>query len=360
MKCEIAAGPDAALANPLEPGTNSRQTVGLPRDDTKMITELTLENFRGFRSLELKGFKRVNLIVGHNNAGKTSLLEAIFAGCVPNRFGELPGLFRQPQGNSETRYFRWLLRDGSPNDVGRLVMRTGTAKNILLLAGSTEAQNARPEVRHVPPQFQNLYRATRLTVLLDVKPVYLTCRVISVHHRSPQSLIELVGKAHRKKGGEETLQHVLATVDPRIQKIRIDPGEQQEGNQLIVDIGLSELVPISQVGQGVYRLMAIVGDIIGESPEVVLIDEIENGLHHSVHEQVWKGMAETASLLNVQIFATTHSDECLRAAHRAFSSRKEYDFGVIQLFRVESGVQGRLLDQKHIEAALAGDIELRD
>ena len=156
------------------------------------------------------------------------------------------------------------------------------------------------------------------------------------------------------------MQRILASVDPRIRKIRIDPGEQQEGNQLIVDIDLSELVPISQFGQGVYRLMAILGDIIGEAPEVVLIDEIENGLHHSVHEQVWKGLAETASQLNVQIFATTHSGECFQAAHRAFSKRKEYDLGVIQLFRVESGVQGRLLHQKHIEAALSGDIELRD
>jgi ABC-type molybdenum transport system ATPase subunit/photorepair protein PhrA len=331
-----------------------------------MITELSLENFRGFRSLELKGLKRVNLIVGHNNAGKTSLLEGIFAGSVPNRFGELPGLFRPPQGNTDSRYFRWLLRDGAPQDVGRLVVRAENGKNILLLSGSADAQRKRPEVAHLreprlgPGDLQSLHGGTRLKVLVNKDTVSLQCRAISMYGRTPQSLIELVGKAYRKKGGEETMQQLLARVDPRIQKVRIDPGEQQEGNQLIVDIGLSELVPISQVGQGVYRLTAILGDIIGESPEVVLIDEIETGLHHSIHEQIWKGLAETAAELNVQIFATTHSDECLRAAHRAFSSRKEYDFGVIQLFRVESGVQGRLLDQKHIEAALAGDIELRD
>ena len=49
---------------------------------------------------------------------------------------------------------------------------------------------------------------------------------------------------------------------------------------MIVDIGLSELVPISQTGQGIYRLVTILADIIGEKPDVVLIDEIENGLHH--------------------------------------------------------------------------------
>jgi hypothetical protein len=76
-----------------------------------MINELTLENFRGFRSLELKGLKRVNLIVGHNNSGKTSLLEGLFMLCEPPRLGELPGLFRASQGRPDLRYFPWLLRD---------------------------------------------------------------------------------------------------------------------------------------------------------------------------------------------------------------------------------------------------------
>jgi predicted ATPase len=172
-------------------------------------------------------------------------------------------------------------------------------------------------------------------------------------------LVKLVGKAQRRRDGEETLKEVIAKVDPRVQKIRVDPGEGDEGNQVIVDLGLSELVPVSQAGQGVYRLVTILAEIIGESPEVVLIDEIENGLHHTIHEQVWAGLAETAEKLGVQIFATTHSGECLAAAHAAFSARKTYDLSVIQLFRLESGVKGRVLDRELIEAAIAGNIELR-
>ena len=185
-----------------------------------------------------------------------------------------------------------------------------------------------------------------------------TCRTVSVQHRDPNALVTLVGKAQRKSG-EETLHNLLATVDPRIRKIRVDPGENGNDNQIIVDTGLSELIPLSQAGQGVYRLVTILCDIIGEKPDVVLIDEIENGLHHSVHQQIWTGLAETAEKLNVQIFATTHSDECLHAAHAAFEKRTNYDFGVIQLFRVKSGVQGRVLDKEHIEAAVAGSIDLR-
>jgi len=206
-------------------------------------------------------------------------------------------------------------------------------------------------------EFQHIYGGARIAVWRHSQGATLRCRIIPVQHRDPNTLVSFVGSAQRKKG-LETLERLLGVVDPRITAVRVDPGD--DGNQVIVDIGLSEMVPLSQAGQGVFRLLTILSDIIGENPEVLAIDEIENGLHHSVHEQVWRGLAEIASQLNVQIFATTHSGECLQAAHRAFSSRKEYDFGVIQLFRVESGVQGRLLDKKHIEAALAGDIELRD
>jgi AAA15 family ATPase/GTPase len=129
--------------------------------------------------------------------------------------------------------------------------------------------------------------------------------------------------------------------------------------QVVVDIGLSELLPLAQVGQGVYRLATILATMIGEKTDVLLIDEVENGLHHSVQKQVWTGLAEVAKELNVQIFATTHSGECLQAAHWAFLERKSYDFGVIQLFRSEGAVQGRVLDQEHIEAAIKADIELR-
>ena len=127
----------------------------------------------------------------------------------------------------------------------------------------------------------------------------------------------------------------------------------------MVDLGLSEALPVSQVGQGIYRLIAIFSELIGEKPEVCIIDEVENGIHHSMMEQVWTGIAAAAETLGVQIFATTHSEECIEAAHTAFSKREAYDFSIVQLFRVEGVVQGRVLDRKHIEAAIVGEIDLR-
>ncbi len=320
-----------------------------------MINEFKIENFRGFCSLELKDLKRTNLIVGHNNSGKTSLLEGILLLCEPNRSGDLPEMFRAKQGDPGNRFFRWLFRDGMKVRHSTLSCRTDGENHIVYLSSSFHNQVMMD--RDTGRRFAVHRNDVQFQLFEDGRWAPLTCRAIPVQHRDSGTLVSLVGNANRKREGEETLQTIVACIDPRIRKIRVDPGK--DGNQVIVDIGLSELVPISQAGQGVYRLVSILAEIIGEQPKVVLIDEVENGLHHSVHEQVWAGLAETAEKLDVQIFATTHSNECLVAAHKAFSKRKSYDFGVIQLFRVESGVQGRVLDQEHIEAAIAGDIELR-
>lgn len=318
-----------------------------------MINELRIENFRGFTSLELKDLKRVNLVVGENNSGKTSLLEAILLLCEPQRVQQLPGLFRALQGNPDMRYFRWLLKDGASGGQGFLSANAGAEEWRLLLSTPKVADSDLAN----RPAGGYIYQGTSFRMWGDPR-ARRACRIMSVQHRDPNALVTLVGKAHRKGGGEETLQRLLAKVDPRIKKVRVDPGEN-DGNQVIVDIGLSELLPVSQVGQGVYRLLVILADIIGENPDVVLIDEVENGLHHSIHEQIWAGLAETAEKLDVQIIATTHSGECLHAAHDSFLGRKDYDLSVIQLFRLESGVQGRVLDKKHIEAAIAGKIDLR-
>jgi hypothetical protein len=328
-----------------------------------MINEITIENFRGFASLKLSNLKRINLIVGENNAGKTSLLEAIFLLCDAEKVGQLPQQFRPIQGDVNLRYFRWLLRDGS-QDKTRSLSCSIDGKTNMVLFGGPLASGAK-----IPGGFSNgnfhviQYGTKNITIWKSNGSHALTCRNISIFQQQydHKSLVILVGRAQRKSGGEEALQNLLAKVDPRIKKIRVDPGADgnQDGNQVIVDIGLSELIPITQVGQGVNRLMSVLADIIGESPDVLLIDEIENGLHHSVQQQVWTGLAEAAEKLNVQIFATTHSEECLRAANAAFESRPNYDFSVIQLFRLQSGVQGRVLDKEHVEAAISGNIDLR-
>jgi AAA15 family ATPase/GTPase len=67
------------------------------------------------------------------------------------------------------------------------------------------------------------------------------------------------------------------------------------------------------MGDGTHRVFNLVLSLIRASDGVLLVDEIENGLHYSVLVEVWRALLVLASRLNVQIFATTHSWDCLRA-----------------------------------------------
>ena len=315
-----------------------------------MFTSLDFQNFRGFTALKLEGLKSVNLIVGRNNSGKTSLLEGIALLSDPHRFGEMPGLLRANSGQVEQRYFRWLLRDGAPKEHGSLVCHTDAGqRQELILHRKIEGQ--------VPSGYHAIAHTQSFIGLVPINQLSLSCRIVSVQHRAPEALVRLFAQAVKQKGGEERMEGLLKAVDDRIQKVRVEPAD--DGIHIMVDLGLSEMVPVSQVGQGIYRLIAIFAELIGEQPQISLIDEVENGIHHSMLEQVWTGLAEVAESLNNQFFVTTHSQECIEAAHTAFAARENYNFSIIQLFRVADGVQGRVLDRKHIEAAIAGEIDLR-
>ena len=320
--------------------------------NAKHITELKLEGFRGFSSLELKGLQAVNLIVGQNNAGKTSLLEAITAVAAPGLIQNMPGLFRANSGSVQDRYFKWLLADGTVVGEVTAQIESGTRRLTLALGALPE----RPEIGY---KTVNNFGKTFVGWWAKDK-VQMRVRVISVQHRSPDALVPSFADAVRSPDQQRLMEQLLSKVDPRIRDIRLDYADQQPF--IAVDIGLSERVPLPQVGQGIYRLVAIFAELLGQQPQICLIDEIENGIHYTVMKQVWRGIAEVSALLGIQVFATTHSKECLEAAQEVFfdeDPENKRDFAVIQLMRVKDQVIGKVLNESRVEAALENDIELR-
>jgi len=322
-----------------------------------MLTEISISNFRGFTELKLAGLGRVNLIVGKNNAGKTSLLEAISILADPETLTPLPGLLRATTGMGVDRFYRWLIRDGQPQLPAQLagVTPKGEMGVSLGLSEKPPKPPTRPGQQWVNTRFGILYAR----ILQGVTP--LRVRALCAEHRtleSAKAVVQAFAEAVRSPVAEQQMESVLRAVDARVGTLRLDL-EQKELPLIVVDLGLSERVPLSQAGQGMYRLVAILAELLGAAPELALIDEVENGLHHSVLEQVWTGLAEIAERLSIQLFVTTHSYECIEAAHAAFSKRSDYGLRIIQLFRTRPGVEGRVLDRDLIEAGIEGGIDLR-
>lgn len=90
---------------------------------------------------------------------------------------------------------------------------------------------------------------------------------------------------------------------------------------------------------------------IGNAPGgVVLVDGIENGLHHSIMPDVWRVMGGVARQFNTQVFATTYSLECITAAHKAFVQSEAYDFRLHRLERKGELVHVATYDRETLEA----------
>ncbi len=149
----------------------------------------------------------------------------------------------------------------------------------------------------------------------------------------------------------------MQKVEPRLQAVE----SLQTGNEplLYADVGLSEMIPVTQMGQGFGRLLDIYSEIVAAEAKVLLIDEIENGLHHSVLSTIWKGLFHAAREADIQVFATTHSWECVLAADKAADGEPEYDLNLIRLDRVDDNVKATIVDKDALNTAKELHWEMR-
>ena len=90
-------------------------------------------------------------------------------------------------------------------------------------------------------------------------------------------------------------------------------------------------MPLAACGEGVVRLFSIIVELAASRNGVLLIDEIDNGLHLSVMPNLWTLLGQLVEKHQVQVFGTTHSDEMMRSALGAFADRE----GILGLFRID-------------------------
>ncbi|MBI2929135.1 MAG: AAA family ATPase [Verrucomicrobia bacterium] len=328
-----------------------------------MLKTLRIRNLKCFRKLELRPLKRVNLIAGKNNTGKTALLEALLLLLDgPTYVAQLPSIFRNcgNLGDALENYWKWIFKDRE-------------AKQPVILQGDTDdyANYSVAISSQTPPREYNTWVRFSGDLQLSVlpqslgphaginpqPPSRLSVVAIPVRQSDPQKDAVDYDRVVLKAGGEEKLETLLRHLEPRLKSIRsIKP----YGASLIyVDIGLREKIPAVHLGQGFLRLVSIYSEIIASNKQVLLIDEIENGLHHSILADIWRGILNLAEQENVQVFATTHSYECIRAAHQAFAETLTYDFALHRLDEVRGEITVTTLDKDALETSLASNFEVR-
>jgi len=184
----------------------------------------------------------------------------------------------------------------------------------------------------------------------DMKGVFVNSRTVSFGGDIATRFNNIQIKK-QVKGIIEVLRHI----EPNLKSLTLS-----KDGVVYCDIGLDQLLPINVMGDGMFRLFSIIVTIFDTQNGIVLIDEIENGFHYSSQEILWNSILKAANEFNVQIIASTHSMECVRAfvSISARSFRKDN----IRLFRIEKvkdDINVISYDNKVLTSALESDWEVR-
>lgn len=370
-----------------------------------LIDTLEVHNFRGLQHLRVERFGQVNLITGKNNAGKSTLLEALR---LLSSGGDPSSILELLAGRDE------LFSAGSYDEQGALADSNPTrslffgfpAINECKAGFSIEASGQLPPsagllrvridsfIRRVDPTSATIsYEPAEADLLSDSEGEYAI--EITTRQRSRFLRMAAVGERRIRRVSSES---------PPIPSVYLDPFSSRSTGQMgalwdavaLTDVekevvealkvitpdisavtmvgGLERSargraaiarsvkhhvpVPLRSFGDGVNRLFGIILSLCNAKDGVFLVDEIENGLHFSVQAEIWRSIFRLARSLNVQVFATTHSWDCVQAFQLAAQESPEAGV-LVRLDRRDDYLYPTVFSERELEIVTRDQIEVR-
>ena len=119
------------------------------------------------------------------------------------------------------------------------------------------------------------------------------------------------------------------------------------------------MLPLQSMGDGINRILTVILALVNADNGCLLIDEFENGLHYSVQEKLWTIIFELSRKLNVQIFVTTHGEDCIRGFESVLNNSCISDGKLIRLDNENGIIKQVEFDAKELKIAADQDIEIR-
>ena len=326
-----------------------------------MIRTLKLENYRSFEAYELRELARVNLLVGPNNCGKTSVLEAVHLLVsqgdprvliqAADRRGEVhrardddsyPAVRYQLKHQFHGHRFDagTTLSISSDDGFGRVQLdieevkgdqtrdlfevETGTLQLVALRVRSANKDFSLPLAEdgslHGHPQAMR--RPALRSSRVPPPSRFVTAEFMKAHAMAKmwdQVLID--GRESDVIEAMQILQEDLAT-------IHFLTGEttRRAGGLAGIVLGFQSgapRVPIGSYGDGMRRLLALSLSLVQTTGGFLLIDEIDAGLHWTAMEEMWRLVVETARRSSIQVFATSHSFDCISGLASVLKARSD-------------------------------------
>jgi len=369
-----------------------------------MLKNIKIEAYRGFRDLDVDGLNRIHLFVGQNNCGKTSILEA--AQILASE-GNVSALLRSLRRRGELLAANEMERNVEEYDISHLFhghhLKLGSAFKLEGLNG--KAVSVSCEVIPAPQDKEtgqlpifDVEEGSQLALSLKVgaspsaivplspyggipidafrrRPLGMSGGVSflggDTTEAPPIRVVPIEGLENRNMSflwdgialtpDESKVIEALQIIEPSIEKIAFLGREAARSSAgIVVKLKDSDArLPIGSLGDGVKRLLSLSLSVISATGGYLMVDEIDTGLHHSVMEDMWRMVITTAKRLDVQVFATSHSQDCINSLGRLHQIDPKLA-AEVSLHRLERGLPHSVrYGPDEISTAALQEIEVR-
>ena len=377
-----------------------------------LLESLEIENFRSFRHLKINQLGRVNLIVGKNNVGKTSLLEAL---SIYAHRGSPSWIWDILEARDETsRVFRGSIQNDDEDRIqiedfkclfyGRKILKeqenvikigSGKSDNTLSIGigwyiiesegkvsrklppvSSTELSSVEKFVPGLALQFgkvidtfyrlNNTHYFDRQTRIPELEPTGIKCFYIpsnGLNHILIEECWDNIALTSYQQHVIDSLRIIEPGVDGLnfIKDKKRRPAGPYEPQRIPVIrmAGFEDRLALGSLGEGMNRILGISLALSNAAEGVLLINEIESGLHYSVQADMWRVVLQMAWKLNVQVFATTHSWDCIEGFQKAIQKENRKEGYLIRLGRKKEDIVATVYDETELAVITRDQIEVR-
>ena len=313
-----------------------------------MIQTLRLENYRGFEKYQLRDLGKVNLLVGPNNSGKTSVLEAVQllvsrgdprvliesarrrwespVGEDRRRSTEHPmhhhfhghklepGVSLSVSGSDGYGWVRLHVTEGDPDkpeDLFEIISGSGRPLALVIQAGADKGGT----VLGLTDDGSLDWRSPTMRHLAHHRPHWPPIQFVTAESLHPREMASAWNRVIQH-GRESEVVGAMRLLQEDLESIHFLAGEPtgSGGGSVGILLGFqpgTPRIPIGSYGDGMRRLLALSVSLVRAAKGFLLIDEIDTGLHWTVMEEMWRLVVEAAVVSSVQVFATTHSLDCI-------------------------------------------------
>jgi AAA15 family ATPase/GTPase len=314
-----------------------------------MLDHLHIQNYRLFRDLHIDKLGQVNLIAGKNNTGKTALLEAIRILLIATD---------NYQTNDEISLAIISRGDDEASDLFETLFNN--AKLDILINNIQITGNKDYKIVITHSEFNDdldLKNRPRYLSFSNIPNERINDQFTSVSINTNGKLNDLFWREIALTPEEDDVVEILKIIDGKIRKINVNSGRAK-----VLLSGSKKPIPLKNLGDGANRLLTLALALVNAKDKVLLIDEFEVGLHHSIQEQLWDAVFKYAKKWNIQVFVTTHSQDTVQSFYYVANKTPQYKSmaNYFTLNRKEDNdVKAINYDLDEIETALLANLEIR-